>query len=158
MRSGWKPTVGFGCFSSGGGEIGRTIAAAGLAIAVFISPLHAHARHRLPSGYKWGRCLLVVHGETRISGLCSYEMEQGGGFDIQGPNQVFAGIDYPETNSGAGDMSKDYWAVVYKEDGAWQGYANASIEDTHGAPDDWGDLQHEGACFLGKGVRICLWR
>ncbi|BCM22260.1 hypothetical protein [Mesorhizobium sp. J8] len=135
---------------------GRTIAIA-LAIASSISPAHA-AQHRLPSGYKWGRCLLVVHGETRISGKCSYQIEKGGDFNIQGPKQVFAGIDYPDTHSGAGEMSKDYWAVIYKDGDAWAGYANGDIRDTHGEAGDWGELRREGACYVGKDVKVCLWR
>ncbi|PBC10733.1 hypothetical protein CK230_07695 [Mesorhizobium sp. WSM3859] len=133
---------------------GRTIAI-GLAIAFSVSPSQA-AQHRLPSGYKWGRCLLVVHGETRISGKCSYQIEQGGDFNIQGPKQVFAGIDYPDPHSGAGEMSKDYWAVVYKDGDSWAGYSNADIEATHGG-ERWEDLRREGACYAGKDVRICLW-
>ena len=133
------------------------ITAVALAIAFSVSPSHA-AQHRLPSGYKWGRCLLVVQGETRISGRCSYQIETGGGFNIQGPHQVFAGIDYPDTHSGAGEMSKDYWAVVYKDGDSWAGYANGDIRDTHGEGQDWGALHREGACFIGNDVRVCLWR
>ncbi|MBZ9760111.1 hypothetical protein LB553_04370 [Mesorhizobium sp. CA8] len=137
--------------------IARTIAVA-LAIAFSLSPSHAQPQHRLPSGYKWGRCLLVVHGETRISGRCSYQIEKGGDFNIQGPKQVFAGIDYPDTHSGAGEMSKDYWAVMYKDGDLWAGYGNADIRDTHGEAGDWGELRREGACYVGKDVRVCLWR
>jgi hypothetical protein len=154
MRSGWNPTRFdrfLDCLSAG------PAVAAALAIAFSVSPSHA-AQHRLPSGYKWGRCLLVVQGETRISGKCSYQIENGGDFNIQGPKQVFAGIDYPDTHSGAGEMSKDYWAVIYKDGDAWAGYANGDIRDTHGEGADWGELHREGACYLGKDVKICLWR
>lgn len=154
MRSGRNPTVSGRSLDRP--SAGRTIAVA-LAIAFSVSPSHA-AQHRLPSGYKWGRCLLVVHGETRISGKCSYQIEQGGDFNIQGPKQVFAGIDYPDTHSGAGEMSKDYWAVVYKDGDSWAGYANADIRDTHGEAGDWGELRREGACYVGKDVKVCLWR
>jgi len=133
---------------------GRTIVVA-LAMTFPLSPSHA-AQHRLPSGYKWGRCLLVVQGETRISGKCSYQIEKGGDFNIQGPHQVFAGIDYPDTHSGAGEMSKDYWAVVYKDGDSWAGYSNAEIDETHG-DERWEDLHREGACYSGKDVRVCLW-
>ena len=51
---------------------------------------------RLPSDFNWGHCLLVVAGETRISGLCAYRMEKDGGFSIEGPRQIYEGIDYPE--------------------------------------------------------------
>jgi hypothetical protein len=155
MRSGWNPTVSGGFATSGKG-IGPTMAVA-LAIAFSLSPSHAEAaKHRLPSDYRWGRCLLVVAGQTRISGKCSYQIEKGGDFNIQGPKQVFAGIDYPDTNSGAGEMSRDYWAVVYKDGDAWAGYSNADIAATHG-DERWEDLRREGACYVGKDVRICLW-
>jgi hypothetical protein len=156
MRSGRNPTVSgrSGCFTTDDKMIGRTIAAA-LAIIFSFSPAHA-AKHRLPSDYKSGRCLLVVDGQTRISGRCSYQIEKGGDFNIQGPKQVFAGIDYPDTNSGAGEMSRDYWAVVYKDGDSWAGYSNADIAATHG-DERWEDLRREGACYVGKDVRICLW-
>lgn len=136
--------------------IGRTIAAA-LAIAFSLSPAHAQPRHRLPSDYKWGRCLLIVSGQTRISGKCSYQIEAGGDFNIQGPRQVFAGIDYPDTHSGAGERSEDYWADVYKDGDVWAGYANSEIDETHG-DEHWEELRREGACYIGKDVRVCLWR
>lgn len=142
-------------FHTDGKMTGRTMAVA-LAIAFSVSPSHA-AQHRLPSGYKWGRCLLVVQGETRISGKCSYQIEQGGDFNIQGPKQVFAGIDYPDTHSGAGEMSKDYWAAVYKDGDSWAGYSNSDIEATHG-DERWEELRREGACYVGKDVKVCLWR
>lgn len=154
MRSGWNP--------AGAGRFldclrARPTIAAALAIAFSLSPSHAEAaRHRLPSDYKWGRCLLVVEGQTRISGRCSYQIEKGGDFNIQGPKQVFAGIDYPDTHSGAGEMSKDYWAVVYKDGDSWAGYSNADIAATHG-DERWEDLRREGACYVGKDVKICLW-
>lgn len=136
--------------------IGRTIATA-LVIAFSFSPAHAQPRHRLPSDYKWGRCLLVVSGQTRISGKCSYQIEAGGDFNIQGPRQVFAGIDYPDTHSGAGEMSRDYWADVYKDGDVWAGYSNSEIDETHG-DERWEALRREGACYVGKDVRVCLWR
>ena len=158
MRSGRNPTMSgrSGGLRTGDRMTGRTIAVA-LAIAFSLSPSHAEAaRHRLPSDYKWGRCLLVVEGQTRISGKCSYQIEKGGDFNIQGPRQVFAGIDYPDTHSGAGEMSKDYWAVVYKDGDSWAGYSNANIDETHG-DERWEDLRREGACYVGKDVKVCLW-
>ncbi len=128
------------------------------AMAAISSPALAQPNHRLPSGYKWGRCLLVVHGQTRISGRCSYQIETGGDFNIQGPHQVFAGIDFPDTHSGAGDESSDYWAVVNRDGDAWDGYGNADIHDTHGDAGEWGELSREGACYTGKDVRVCIWR
>ena len=156
MRSGriqrWTVAAGLG-----DKMIRRTIAAV-FSITLCCSSLHAQPQHRLPSGYKWGRCLLVVNGQTRISGTCSYQIERGGDFNIQGPRQVFAGIDYPDTHSGAGEMSADYWAVVYKDGDVWSGYGNSDIRATHSEPGDWGDLRRTGACYIGKDVRVCLWR
>src|SRR4051812_18465125 len=106
------------CLTTDHKLIGRAMAAA-VAIAISCSPALAQPKHRLPSDYKWGRCLLVVDGQTRISGKCSYQIEEGGDFNIQGPRQVFAGIDYPDTHSGAGEMSQDYWADVYKDGDLW---------------------------------------
>ena len=74
MRSGRNPTTSgrfVDCLLAA-----PTIALA-LAMAFSVSSSHA-AQHRLPSGYKWGRCLLVVDGQTRISGKCSYQIEEGG--------------------------------------------------------------------------------
>jgi hypothetical protein len=146
-----------GYFTPDDKMIGRAMATA-LAIAFSFSPSHAQPQHSLPSGYKWGRCLLVVNGQIRISGKCSYQIEKGGDFNIQGPRQVFAGIDYPDTHSGAGEMSEDYWAVVYKDGDVWDGYGNSDIRATHGEPGDWGELRRVGACYIGKDVRVCLWR
>ena len=55
-------------------------------------------------------------------------------------------------------MSEDYWAVVYKDGDFWEGYGNSDIRETHGEPGDWGELRREGACYVGKDVRVCLWR
>src|ERR1700757_2620000 len=83
---------------------------------------HASSPNRLPKDYRWGRCLLVVDGKTLISGKCSYHISKGGDFQINGPRQVYEGIDYPAAQITAGEMSRDYWARVFKEDGAWTGY------------------------------------
>jgi hypothetical protein len=113
---------------------------------------------RLPPGHKWGRCLLVVAGETRISGLCAYHMKEGGSFDIDGPRQVYAGIDFPKPVSEADNMSNDYWAGIYRErDGGWTGYGNSHPLATHGDP-DFGPLRRRGPCFVGKMARVCLWK
>lgn len=54
-------------------------------------------------------------------------------------------------------MSKDYWAVVYKDGDLWEGYGNSDVSETHG-DERWEDLRREGACYVGKDVRVCLWR
>jgi hypothetical protein len=149
------------------------LAAATLALAAL--PAQAAGRHRLPAGQKWGRCLLTVDGKTRISGRCSYRIGKGGEFfHIDGPNQIFEGIDYKNhDHGGAGDQSRDYWASVYRDKEGLSGYGNHDITATHGDP-TW-RLHREGACFVGSRdlgepdpndpdppvvdpVRICLWR
>jgi hypothetical protein len=124
------------------------------------SPASAAApgRRAIPAGHHWGRCLLVVRGQTRISGRCIYRIEPGGEFHIDGPRQVFDGIDYPRTYVMAEMRSTDYWANVFRDtDGTWTGYANSDIRSVHGdAP--FAPLRREGACFVNAEARICLWR
>ena len=145
----------------------RGAIATGLAIlsfAVAPEPANAAARHRLPKGYHWGRCLLIADGQIQISVKCAYELREHGGFYITGPHQIYEGIDYynPE-HFGALEQSRDYWAVVYREaDGNWWGYGTNSIYATHGNQ-GYEKLTQKGACFegaIGQGgtVRICLWR
>ena len=114
--------------------------------------------HRLPAGYHWGRCLLVVHGQTRISGPCGYQINKGGSLQINGPRQIYEGIDYPVAEYGYQRQSRDYWADVWQEaDGTWMGYGNSDIEGTHG-DQPWEGLRREGACYMNHEARICLWK
>ena len=138
--------------------IERTLAAA-LAIAFSISAAHAQPQHRLPNGYKGGRCLLIVNGQTRISGRCSYEIETGGEFMINGPRQYYGSRDvFGDASSSAYQKSTDYWARVFKDGNSWTGYANSTIDSVHGEVGEWGELRRQGACYVGKHVRVCLWR
>lgn len=137
---------------------------------------------RLPEGTKIGRCLFVVDGQTRISGACAYSVSDDGGLHIDGPKQVFEGIDYPEGGFTAYTISTDWWANVFKEHGVWTGYGNNDVSQTNGQGSYWGELKQEGDCFvsqypwgkykpgdydpdyhpydprLQQNVRICLWR
>lgn len=123
---------------------------------------------RLPKGYKIGRCLLEVEGKTRISGPCAYIIHAGGSFLIEGPRQVFDGIDYPESQGMADMISTDWWADVFKSDGGWTGYSNEQIGSVHGQESRWGALMRNGACYSNTGVekspdvqqhvRVCLWK
>jgi hypothetical protein len=155
----------------------RTAVAIGLTIifmGVLPAPAKAAGEQRLPKGYHWGRCLLVVDGKTQISGKCAYEFRGDGGFYIAGPRQVFEGIDFHNPDgSGAGDQSRDYWASIVKDsDGTWAGYGNSKVDYTHG-DQTYGTLTRRGACFVGAidlgetvgserfrggAVRVCLWR
>jgi hypothetical protein len=138
------------------------------------------SNERLPKGYKIGRCLLVVDGRTRISGPCAYYIEKGGNFHIDGPRQVYGGIDYPTPEIGAMEMSTDYWANVFKggvmEDGQyksgkgpWTGYANEDVRYTKGDGSAWYELVKTGACYSNETrrqssdtyqqmVKVCLWK
>ena len=135
-------------------------------VATFVAAISSPApaavpRHRaIPAGHHWGRCLLVVQGQRRISGRCIYELSPGGGFHIDGPRQVFDGIDYPRADSMANTRSTEYWADVFRDpqDRTWTGYGNGDIRSVHGDLPGFGILRREGACFLGTEVRICLWR
>lgn len=131
-----------------------------IAVALVLTPgdFAAHPNHRLPPHYHWGRCVLVVGGQTRISGTCAYRISKGGGFHIDGPHQVYDGIDYPVAEYGYQMESKDYWADVSREDdGTWSGYGNSDIRGTHG-DQPWENLRREGACYVNSEVRVCLWQ
>jgi hypothetical protein len=119
-------------------------------------PAGAERTRRLPVGYHKGRCLLVVDGKKRIEGKCFYAMNKDGSFHIDGPRQVYDGIDYPKAEIMAGKMSNDYWADVFPDDGGWSGYGNSDIRAVHGER-PW-TLHRVGACFVGDGAKICLWR
>jgi hypothetical protein len=85
-------------------------------------------------------------------------MQKGGAFQINGPRQVYEGIDYPVGEYTYQQQSNDYWANVWKErNGSWSGYGNSDIRAVHG-DQPWENLRREGACFVGKNVRVCLWR
>lgn len=128
------------------------------------------SKARLPKGYKIGRCLLEVNGQQRISGPCTYHIERGGAFHIDGPRQVFSGIDFPKAEVPSEEISTDYWANVFKDlDGNWTGHGNENIRYTRGDGSAWGKLTRRGACFSNEtnppkadeyqqSVKLCLWK
>jgi hypothetical protein len=122
----------------------------------------ARARPRsihLPPDYRWGRCLLVVAKATRISGKCAYRVEKNGDLSIQGPRQIYGGIDFPRAQIMAEEQSNDYWANVFKDDhGTWTGYGNQDIRAVHAEGPMFGPLRRRGSCWEGRVVRICLWK
>lgn len=126
------------------------------AFVLLATPAQAERKRPLPAGYHTGRCLLVVDGKQRIAGKCFYQISKGGGFHIDGPRQVYDGIDYPKAEAMADKVSKDYWADVFPDDGGWSGYGNSDIAAVHGDR-PWA-LHRQGACYVGDGAKICLWR
>ncbi|HEX8584197.1 MAG TPA: hypothetical protein VF680_07290 [Allosphingosinicella sp.] len=111
----------------------------------------------LPPAYKWGRCLLQVEGRIFISGACAYSIGSGGSFDIQGPHQIYSGIDYPEPEASVGQRSTDYFAHVNVEGDSGEGFWNADVTATH-AHGHLGTLSRRGACWVNALAKVCLWR
>jgi hypothetical protein len=100
------------------------------------SELQAHppylSQARLPEGYKIGRCLLEVNGKRYIFGKCAYLMSKGGDFQMDGPRQIYTGIDYPEPQIYADQISTDHFVQVgkaYENDGTtgkkWEAFGVA---------------------------------
>jgi hypothetical protein len=149
------------------------------AVKLAANPPHL-SKGRLPKGYKIGRCLLVVDGQTRISGPCAYYISKGGDFYITGPRQVYAGIDYPMPQGMPDEISTDWWANVFRDHvieggelklgkGPWTGYANEDVRYTKGDGSAWGELVRDGACYSNitkppapdeyqQKVKVCLWK
>jgi hypothetical protein len=113
---------------------------------------------RLPREFKWGRCLLVVQGQTRISGRCAYSIDRNGDFGIEGPRQIYGGIDYPDPEYGYQERSNDFWASIFRTDGIWTGYGNQDKMETKGSGPEFGPLRRRGSCWVSKTARICLWK
>ncbi|KQN21263.1 hypothetical protein ASE86_14970 [Sphingomonas sp. Leaf33] len=116
----------------------------------------ARGAAKLPAGYRQGRCLYVVDGVTRIAGQCFYRIARDGSIDIDGPRQVYGGRDTVDRGASALTYSRAWWAQVTPDDGGWSGYGNERIPDVHGGR-PW-TLRRRGACFLGDGVTLCVWR
>lgn len=152
-----------GCAGDGLPDVARTERRIDALIA---NPPVLSATRRLPSGWRIGRCLLEVDGTRRIDGPCAYKRDKDGGFAIEGPRQVYDGIDYPSAHfSPVLMISTDWWAEVLRDDdGSWTGYGNEDIGAVNGSGSRWGPLRHEGDCFTNappaeenQTVRVCLW-
>ena len=122
---------------------------------------------RLPSGYHIGQCLLEVHGKPLIAGKCAYTIEKGGGFEIDGPRQVYSGIDYPECFAGgANSFTTDHYATVEwstekaLDDGSpgpgWQARWEGELGSNH-LEGLLGPVVRKGACYVNEQTQICLW-
>jgi hypothetical protein len=122
---------------------------------------------RLPTGMHIGRCLLDVKGKRLISGKCAYSIDKDGSFGINGPRQIYSGIDYPECFQGAQTFTTDYFLYVdwvdQKEldDGSpgpgWEAHWNGEIGSNH-ADVFLGPVKRHGACYSNSETKICLWR
>lgn len=119
---------------------------------------------RVPERYKMGRCLLVVKARTLISGRCAYQIREGGGFEMHGPRQVYAGVDYPEPEAFFMRISTDYFVQVDHEllDGGeegpgWDVFWNEDKRATH-AQSHLGTMVRQGACYSNAQTKICLWK
>jgi hypothetical protein len=123
-------------------------------------------RERLPRGSKIGRCLFEVNGKPLISGTCVYSISKGGSFQIDGPRQIYSGIDYPECFMGAATFTTDYFVQVdwldekELDDGSagpgWEAHWNGEIGSNH-AEAFLGSVKRDGACYSNSQTKICLW-
>ena len=121
---------------------------------------------RLPPGMHIGRCLLEVNGRRLISAKCAYEIEKDGSFGIDGPRQIYGGIDYPDCFQGAATFTTDYFAYVdwidrkEMDDGSpgpgWEATWNETIGSNH-AGGFLGPVVRHGACYSNDKAKICLW-
>jgi hypothetical protein len=133
--------------------------------------LEAHSPYitaeRLPARMKIGRCLFEVDGKRLISGKCAYSIGKDGGVEINGPRQIYGGIDYPDCFTGAATFTTDYFVQVdwnvEKElnDGSsgpgWEAYWNGQIGSNHA---EWflRSVKKSGACYSNDQTKICLWK
>jgi hypothetical protein len=119
-----------------------------------------------------GRCLFEVNGRRLISGACAYSISKNGSFEIDGPRQIYSGIDYPDCYMGASTFTTDYFVQVdwanEKElgDGSpgpgWEAFWNGQIGSNH-ADNYIGPVRRDGACFSSvrswaPKTKICLWK
>ncbi len=127
---------------------------------------------RLPAGMHIGRCLFEVKGRRLIDGKCAYSIQKDGSFEIDGPRQIYGGIDYPNCFQGAATFTTDYFVQVDwigdKEMGdgsrgpGWEARWNGQIGSNH-AEEFIGPVTRHGACYTSARswapkTKICLWR
>jgi hypothetical protein len=96
------------------------------------------------------RCLLQVDGKAYISGACTFDMvlrdsehiSNPGDFTIHGPGKMayHAYVDMNPHNPNLGE-------------GGWNEEAGAGHMQSL-----LGTLKRQGACWINKRARICLWR
>lgn len=143
-------------FSRATGKYAAALALTAL-VAVPFAAADAQRTYRKIPGYKWGRCLLEVNGKAYISGACTYQTYSGGGFMINGPRQIFPGVDYPRPRYQTGQRSADYFAQVNIEGRTGEAYWNEQRRATH-AHSNLGTVRRDGACWVNARTRICVWK
>jgi hypothetical protein len=120
---------------------------------------------RLPQGMHIGRCLFEMNGKRLISGACAYRKTKTD-LEIDGPHQIYSGIDYPDCFVGAQAFSTDYfvnvsWSADERlDDGArgpgWQASWNETPAGNY-AQAALGTVVHRGHCYSNARTRICMW-
>ncbi len=101
------------------------------------------AEHKLPAGYKLGRCVLEVQGKTYLSGRCAYLVDRDGSFEVIDPRKLW--------------RDEGYFAYVNLDGASAEGSWNEETLSSH-ADAPLGPLTRRGACWVNKRARICLWR
>ena len=89
-----------------------------------------------------GRCSLVVNGRSRISGRCLYSVERNGSFYIREAGRR---------------RDNFYFAYVNIDGRTAEGSWNGTRGSTH-AHDSLGRLRRNGACWVNRRARVCLWQ
>ena len=122
---------------------------------------------RLPPGMMIGRCLFEVNGKRLISGKCAYSIGKDGSFEINGPRQIYGGIDYPDCFAGAATFTTDYFVQVDWNDGkelgdgspgpGWEAFWNGQIGSNH-ADSYLRPVVRHCACYSNNQTKICLWK
>lgn len=106
-----------------------------------------------------------MDGKRLISGPCAYTVRRGGEFEMHGPRQVYAGVDYPEPQCFCMAISTDYFVQVDHEllaggsigPGWWAHWNGKDKRATH-AQAFLGTVTRHGACYSNKKTKICLWK
>lgn len=103
-------------------------------IALLTTPAAAASSDdTLPPGIELGRCKVDVGNSARSSKSCGYEMSDDGSFEL-----------WP-------DPPSNYYVAVHRINGdTAEAYTNGGKE--------LGKVKRQGACWVNRRARICLWR
>lgn len=94
------------------------------------------------TNYRPGRCSLVVNGRSRISGRCLYSVERNGSFYIRE----------------AGRRGDDFYFAYVNVDGRRAEGSWSGSRGSRHAHDSLGWLRRNGACWVNRRARVCLWQ